>query len=193
MRKIVLASKSPRRIELLKRENIDFEIAPAHINEERFYNDMITTEENAMNIALEKAKKIAADYEDAFIIGADTMVAVGGKILGKPINEDEARYMIRLLSGKTHYVVTGFCIMYSATYEYVTSFAKTAVTFKPLSLKEVDDYLDKIEYGDKAGAYAIQEYGNLVIKKIEGNKDNVVGLPVKQVIEIMNNFKPGIK
>ncbi|NIA23069.1 MAG: septum formation protein Maf [Proteobacteria bacterium] len=192
MRNIVLASKSPRRIELLKREGLDFKITPSDINEERFYDDDATPEKNAMKIAVEKAKTVSPKYKDSFIIAADTMVVIGGKILGKPVNRDEARYMIQLLSGKVHRVITGFCVLYSETNEYVTSFSKTDVTFKPLSLKEIDEYLDKIEFLDKAGAYAIQDYGNTIIKKIEGNKDNVMGLPVKRVIEILNNFKPGV-
>jgi septum formation protein len=192
MRNIVLASKSPRRIELLKREGLEFDITPANINEDKFYEDDSAPEYNAMKIAVEKAKTVSQKYQESFIIAADTMVVIGGKILGKPVNRDEARYMIQLLSGKVHHVITGFCILYSKTNEYVTSFSKTAVTFKPLSLKEIDEYLDKIEFLDKAGAYAIQDYGDTIIKKIEGNHDNVMGLPVKHVIEILNNFKPGV-
>ena len=150
-------------------------------------------EENTMNISVAKAKFVSFDFKDDFIIAADTMVVVGGKVLGKPVNRYEARYMLQLLSGKAHKVITGFCVMYGGTGEYVTSFAKTSVIFKSLSLKEIDTYLDKIEYLDKAGAYAIQEHGDYIIKKIEGDRNNVIGLPVKQVLEILNNFKPGVK
>ncbi len=192
MRNIILASQSKRRKKLLEREGIAFEVVPANIDENHYFSDSTSIKDIVMLVATEKAMKVAHKYKEHFIIGADTVVLIGSKILGKPVSRDHALYMLQLLSGKKHNVITGVTILYSKTMETVSTFDNTGVIFKPLSLKEIDNYLDKIDYSDKAGSYGIQEYGELLIDKIEGNVDNVIGLPVKRTIELLNNFKPNV-
>ncbi len=174
---LILASASPRRKELIGLISKDVKIYPADVDE-GFSND-IPAENVPEMLALRKAKAVAELFPDDTVIGSDTSVIIDGEILGKPKDEADAVRMLRLLSGKTHKVITGCAIFKKGR---SLSFSETTdVTFYPLSEEEIDGYIATNEPYDKAGAYGIQGYGSLLIKGINGDYFNVVGLPVAKL------------
>ncbi len=175
--KIVLASASPRRKELLSKLYNKFEIIPADIDET--LPDDIGVEFAPMYLAATKADLIASKYPNDLIIAADTVVICDGKLFGKPKDENDAREMLSTLSGKTHKVITGCCISIG---EQTTCFAEESyVTFFKLEKEEIDEYIQSKEPMGKAGAYAIQGLGALLVEKIEGDYSNIVGLPIARL------------
>lgn len=184
---IILASNSPRRRELLGGLDIDFEVKVLPDIEE-YYPDNLETPEIPVYIATEKAaayKDLMA--ENDLIITADTVVVLGDEVLGKPVDLDDARRMLRELSGHTHQVITGVCLM---TRERQRSFAVTTdVTFKELTDAEIDYYVEKYQPLDKAGAYGIQEWiGYIGVTGLEGSYFNVMGLPVQRIYNELLQF-----
>jgi len=176
--KIYLASTSPRRQELLKKIFNQFEIIPPEDKE-------ITTSKNPLELSLvlsqKKAKSVAAKIQEGIIIAADTVVALDGQILGKPIDEKEAFWMLTRLAGREHEVYTGVTLIKMPEF-YQKSFSeRTKVWFYPLTAQEIQKYIATKEPLDKAGAYGIQGYGALFVQKIEGCFYNVVGLPVARL------------
>lgn len=181
---IVLASASPRRQELLKLITPEFEIAVSQAEEEAEAPADLPVEQHPGFYAQVKAEDIAKDQPDKMVIGSDTGVLVAdesGKLqmLGKPVDEADARRMLHLLSGKVHYISTGCCICYKGKSHVFVEIAE--VEMYELTEKEIDEYLAIDEYVDKAGAYAIQGYGTLLIKGMKGNFHTVVGLPVARL------------
>ncbi len=187
MRKIILASKSPRRKELLEGLNIDFEVVVSDADEEKINKDTVPADMYVQELALLKATAVANELKNknALIISADTIVYNDGEILGKPKNEDEARDMLKSLSGKKHSVYTGICVMNVKTMFSVCTKEKTDVYFKELSDKRIDDYIKTKEPFDKAGGYGIQALGSLLVEKIDGDYFNVVGLPIGKLCEVL--------
>lgn len=182
--KIILASASPRRQELLKYIVPEFEILPADIDETPPAD--IPAEKCAEYLACQKARHIAEKYPDCIIIGSDTVVISENEILGKPADEADAERMLTMLSGKSHKVVTGVCIAAAGKYD---SFSKeTAVKFYPLSAEEIRSYIATGEPMDKAGAYGIQGYGSVLVEGIEGDFFNVMGLPVASLKRRLEKF-----
>lgn len=176
---MILASQSPRRRELLSLITRDFRIIPAK-GEERL-PDNITPKEAVLLLSRQKATEIYSEYKSEIIIAADTVVAIDGKILGKPADAEEAAAMLHLLSGRTHSVFTGVCIIYADGAE--KSFAEeTTVEFWQLSEQMIADYVKSGEPMDKAGAYGIQGAGALLVKRINGDYYNVMGLPVGRLL-----------
>lgn len=179
---IILASKSPRRLELMKHITEDFIVKSADADETLPRG--ISPEEAVLRLSAIKAEPFRND-EDT-VIGADTVVALGRKILGKPKNDDDARAMLRSLSGKTHSVFTGVTIIHS---QESTSFAvQTKVSFYELSDEDIERYIKTGEHRDKAGSYGIQGYGSLFVKEIKGDYFNVVGLPIGKLNKELKNF-----
>ena len=183
--KYILASQSPRRRELLGMLGITFDIEPA-TGEERQVSD--TPQEIVQNLAAAKAREIAAHHtgEETIVIGADTIVVCGGEILGKPKDRADMERMIRMLSGRTHEVYTGVAIDRIAgnpeEADEVRTFAEcTRVHFYPMSEEEIADYVAHSDGMDKAGAYGIQSDAAIYISGIEGDYQNVVGLPVARL------------
>lgn len=173
----VLASKSPRRRELLKKIGIQAEIMRADVDESSIGD--LPPEKVVTELALLKATDVAKYFRgNTYVIGADTIVCIDGEILGKPQNIEDAKRMLRLLSGKKHNVYTGYCVAHCKSGTIVSKYEKTDVYFKELSDREIDAYIKTREPMDKAGAYGIQEKGSLFVEKIEGDYFNVVGLPV---------------
>lgn len=175
---LILASQSPRRREMFDRLGLDYRAltsdADEHIEEALAPADYVKT------LALRKAKALSsAVSEDDYVIAADTVVALDGEIYGKPADYADAFRMISAFSGKTHEVYTAFAIV-KGEKNYAEAVA-TAVTFRALSDKEIDYYIQKEAPYDKAGAYGIQELAGIFVEKIEGNFDNVVGLPLCQL------------
>jgi septum formation protein len=182
---LVLASASPRRQELLRNARFVFEVQPAHIPEEPQPGEL--PEACAQRLAREKALAVSQQRPADWVLGADTIVVIDGTILNKPADEVDAKRMLRLLSGKTHRVITGVCLAGSAGAEKVCDVRAetTEVHFHPLSDEEIADYVATGEPMDKAGAYAIQGVASRWISRIDGCYFNVVGLPVPLVCRMM--------
>jgi septum formation protein len=175
-----LASGSPRRHEILKRITDDFIVVPSHIDEDI----QGIPEKRVIYLAEAKAKAVAKDHH-GLIIGADTMVTMGGHILGKPMSRVQAKKMLELLSGKQHEVLTGLCVLRSEDGSVKTWCEKTQVWFRDLSEQEISYYLDSEEYIGKAGAYAIQGIAGSFVCKINGDYFNVMGLPICRLILLL--------
>jgi septum formation protein len=176
---VILASASPRRAELLKLLHVRFRILPGTV-EEVAHEHLSPLEVCQLN-AHRKARAIAKKIPDALVLGADTLVFLDGEILGKPRNQADARRMLRKLQGRTHQVVTGVCLMHLRAHRESIFAVSTDVLFLPLDEMQIRDYLAKIHPLDKAGAYAIQESGEMIVSEISGSYSNVVGLPVERL------------
>jgi len=177
--RIILASASPRRSELLKELGLKFQVIPAEAEETA--PEHLTPHEICQVNAHRKARAIARKHPDALVIGADTIVCLGQSILGKPRSMTEARHMLETLSGETHEVITGVCLMHIAARREKLFAVSTPVTFRPLTPRQIRDYVKAVHTLDKAGAYAIQEHGNMIIKSIKGSRSNVIGLPLERL------------
>jgi len=176
--KLVLASKSPRRIELLSSLGFNPVIMPADADET--LDSAVTPPQEAVKLlACRKAQWVAERTEDAMIIAADTLVYNGGVLLGKPCGEDGAAAMLSELSGKKHSVFTGFCVIYGG--KTVCRAVETKVKFRKLDDSDISEYIATKEPFDKAGAYGIQGIGSLLVDSIEGDYFNVVGLPISEL------------
>ncbi len=187
-RKIILASASPRRKELLQYIVPEFDIVPADIDETVPGN--VPAEESAEFLAVKKASFISEKYPESIVIGCDTVVVIGGEILGKPSDTSAAEKMLKKLSGRTHSVITGVCISYG---RLTDSFScRTLVRFYPLSEEEIAGYIATGEPMDKAGAYGIQGKGCLLAESVNGDFFNVVGLPVSMLKRRLEAFCTGI-
>jgi septum formation protein len=176
---VLLASTSPRRRELLEKAGLVFEIMPSPAEE--VHDATMRPEELCELNATLKAAAVAVLRPEAVVIGADTLVFIDGQPLGKPADLDEARAMLRRLAGRVHQVCTGVCVMFPNG-SRKTFHGLTRVTFLPLGDGEIDAYFALVNPLDKAGAYGIQEYGEKIVAGIEGDFDNVMGLPVKKVM-----------
>ena len=191
MKKFILASASPRRRELLEQLGLNFDIMVAPIDESGIDKGMSPDLYTGV-LSMYKAAAVAKVLREQgrskeIIIAADTIVYSDGHILGKPENENDARNMLKGLSGKEHEVYTGICVMRIKDGYSVSRSVKTTVMFKDLSDGEIDAYLKTTEYEDKAGAYAIQGKASALIKGICGDYFNVVGLPLSELYDILKN------
>jgi len=178
---LVLASASPRRQELLRNAGIAFEVLPAHIPEDPFPGE--NAKDCAERLAREKAFAIAQIRPNEAVLGADTVVVIDDQILGKPADAADAARMLRLLSGHTHQVITGVCLVVAG--QVSMSSETTTVTMDKITDAEIADYIGSGEPMDKAGAYAIQGIASRWIPRIEGDYSNVVGLPVALVYRML--------
>lgn len=183
---IILASKSPRRREILGNTKVRFSVKESQIDEIIKVNE--SPKETVMRLAYEKALDVASSNKDSLVIGADTIVVINEQILGKPRNEEEAYNMIKLLSGKTHYVITGFALINLSLNKKVIDCEVSQVTFKELSEECIKDYINTKESLDKAGAYGIQGYGGLLVKNIQGDYFNIVGLPISKISDCLKDY-----
>jgi septum formation protein len=186
--KIILASNSPRRRYLLRQAGIEFDVIPSNFDESRVA--MQDPFQYVRTLSQAKAGDIAAQYPDRWIIGADTIVLIHGKVLGKPKDQSAARTMLEQLSGQTHQVYTGYTICCIGRHKSYTDVVITDVTFKKLTNDEIKWYTCTDEPFDKAGAYAIQGLGTFLVERINGSYTNVVGLPVCEVVGYL--IKEGI-
>ncbi len=178
---LVLASASPRRQELLRNAGIAFEVQPAHINEDPLPGEQ--AKECAERLAQEKALAIAKKRPNGLVLGADTVVVIDHQILNKPIDASDAIRMLRLLSGRTHEVITGVCLVVNG--QPSVSSETTSVKMSEIPENEISDYVATGEPMDKAGAYAIQGIASRWIPRIEGDYSNVVGLPIALVYRML--------
>jgi len=184
---IILASKSPRRKKLLEQAGIKIKITPSNVDETlvSIKNPKLHVKE----LCRLKAENIADLYPDSWIIGADTIVVIQDRILGKPQSTSDAVYMLNLLNNHVHKVYTAFCIMNQQNKVCVVKSVETSVFFKFLTDKEIHWYINTGEPFDKAGAYGIQGTGAFLVKQISGSYSNVVGLPICEVIETLMQLK----
>jgi len=178
---LILASASPRRAELLKLLPVKFQVLPGHAPE--VAPEHLTPLEVCQLNAHRKARAVAKQIPDDLVLAADTLVFLDNEILGKPRNLAEARRMLTRLQGRHHQVVTGVCLMHLRHHRERVFAVSTDVLFHPLNDRQIRDYLALIQPLDKAGAYAIQERGELIISEISGSYSNVVGLPVEKLRE----------
>lgn len=186
MRKVILASGSPRRKELLEMMGLDFTVVPSGFDE--WLDDAEDPKDMAITLGLGKARDVAKHYPDAIVIGGDTIVTVDGRQLGKAATTDEARDILRSLAGRAHTVTTSVIVMCEEEpFEYAAADEAT-VTFKPYNLAEVEKYLATNDWHDKAGAYGIQSGAGPLIERIEGDLETIIGLPSRLLIEPLAHF-----
>ena len=184
--KLILASASPRREQLLKQIGLDFEVMPSNFDESRVCTSNPT--ESAQQAAIEKAKAVAKKLSEGIVIGADTIVVYAGEVMGKPKDQSDAVRMLKQLSGKKHEVITGVALVNARdNREYVWSEA-TLVWFKKLSDMEIKKYVESGQPMDKAGAYGIQGRAAAFVEKIDGCYFNVVGLPLASLVAKLKRF-----
>lgn len=176
---VILASASPRRVELLRQIVFQFKVVPSAADE--CEHEQFTAWEVAQLNAYRKARAVAKKCPDALVVGADTVVCLGTTLYAKPRDERDAHRMLLELQGRTHDVVTGVCLMHLRSHRQRLFSDSTAVTFRKLTGAKVRDYVAKVHTLDKAGAYAIQEEGESIVEGIHGSYTNVVGLPVERL------------
>lgn len=185
-KKLVLASSSPRRAELLRKAEIDFEIIfPENIVEENVSAEPVS---HVTELSRKKAESVVEKARNRLILGADTIVVLDGEILGKPRDKEDALRILKMLSSKEHKVYTGITLLDEKSGERVSGYQLTRVKFNRLQEKEIKDYIESGEPLDKAGAYGIQGMGNFLVEKIEGDLDNVIGLPVRKLKELLTKI-----
>ncbi|HOA15189.1 MAG TPA: Maf family protein [Bacillota bacterium] len=186
---LILASASPRRVELLEALKIEFEVVPSNADET--VEDGLSPGTLVEALARAKASAVSASRPKDLVLGADTVVAIGGQVLGKPKDCDDAARMLRMLQGRSHEVYTGICVKREADGFERVAHEVTEVRFLPMSEEEIASYVGTGEPLDKAGAYAIQGFGTLFISGITGDYFNVVGLPLRLVAEMLE--EAGVK
>ncbi len=186
---LILASASPRRQELLRSAGVPLEVIPSNADE-RFTSGE-KPEKHALRLAREKAREVAGHFPGRWVLAADTVVVIDERILGKPKDPKEAGKMLRLLSGREHRVITGYCLLTSSGRRRKEGHTTTRVFFKPLTSAEIRWYISTREPFDKAGGYAIQGRGAFMVMRIVGSYTNVVGLPLCEVIEAMQEVGAG--
>jgi septum formation protein len=184
--RLILASRSPRRSELLKNVGLEFDVIPSNI-EEVFIQEELP-EKHVLRLAEAKAFNVGNQYPDSWVIAADTIVYINGSILGKPKNREEAIKMLRRLSGQQHWVLTGFSVRHLAKGIGDHKTVETAVKVKTLTPFEMEWYINTGEAFDKAGGYAIQGVGSFMIEWIRGSYTNVVGLPLCELIQTLSRL-----
>ncbi len=183
---LILASKSPRRYELLTQVGLDFDVVPSGIEEDIVQGE--SPEQHVLRLAKAKGLDVGSQYPDRWVVAADTIVHINGSILGKPKNHGEALQMLSRLSGKEHWVMTGFSIHHLVKKKVDVEAVQTAVKMKTLTPVEMEWYVETGEPFDKAGGYAIQGIGSFMIEMIRGSYTNVVGLPLCELIEMLNRL-----
>jgi len=180
---VILASQSPRRVELLKTIIKNFQVIPSNIDETCKSN--LSPEENAVFLSRKKAAWVSKDHPHSLVIGADTLVVLENKIIGKPVDTEDACQILYRLSGREHKVITGVAIIHSKT---ISSFSISRVRIKHLTQSEIISYVDSGEPMGKAGAYAIQGQGSFLVESYEGSYSNIVGLPVDMLKILLKKF-----
>lgn len=180
---LILASQSPRRRDLLQREGVEFAVVVRETEE--IQDASLSPEDLCARNAEAKAAAVAAEYPEDTVIGADTLVFIDGHPLGKPSDEADAKRMLAELQGRTHCVCTAVAVFLPGGLRRDFS-VKSYVTFRRMSPEDIERYLQEVYVLDKAGAYAMQEKSELIVEKVEGDVDNVIGLPVRQLLQVLS-------
>ena len=181
-KKLILASRSPRRSELLRSLGLEFEVSPSHVEEN--CDPRESPEQNALNIARDKARRVASQNPGCYVLGADTLVALDKEIIGQPVDAEDAFRILAKLAGKQHRVITGVVLISPEEKEYETA-AVSTVTIKSISGDAIRSYIATGEPLDKAGAYAIQGEGSFLVESWEGSYSNIVGLPLEALTDLL--------
>ncbi len=189
MRKIILASNSPQRKKFLEEAGLVFEVVPSNYEEDMTLP--MVPSELAKFLSLGKAESVAVNFDDAIIISADTFISIDNRIIGKPHTPDVAYKTLRTLSGKTHTVLTGFTIIDTKINKKFSKAVETKVTFKELSDQMINNYIRDFSPLNYAGSYTLRQVENTFIENIEGDHNNIIGLPVDEVMKTLKEF--GIK
>jgi septum formation protein len=184
--RLILASKSPRRYELLKQVGLDFDVIPSGIEEDYIKGE--SPRKHVLRLAEAKALDVGNQHPDRWVIAADTIVYVDHSILGKPKSREEAKKMLRRLSGKEHRVLTGFSVHHLGRGKGDREAVQTSVKVKKLTQAEMEWYVETGEPFDKAGGYAVQGIGSFMIESIKGSYTNVVGLPICELIQMLSRL-----
>jgi len=184
--RLILASKSPRRYELLKQMGLDVEVVPSRVIED--FVQAESPREHVVRLAEAKAGDVASQYPDRWVVAADTIVCINESVLGKPKCREEAVEMLRRLSGQEHRVLTGFSVCHLEKEKNDKEAVETMVRMKPLTSAEIEWYAQTGEPFDKAGGYAIQGIGSFMIESIRGSYTNVVGLPLCELIQMLHRL-----
>src|SRR5260370_32950345 len=183
---VILASASPRRAELLRQLGVEFKVMPSEVPE--IFHEQLTAWEVAQVNAYRKARSVAKRFPDALVLSAGTLVHLDTALYGKPVSLEDAYLMLETLQGRTHQVVTAVCLLNLRNHRQKVFAEGTAVTFRPLDAVKIRRYLNKVNPLDKAGAYAIQEEGDLIIEKISGSYTNVIGLPLERLVTELESW-----
>ena len=178
---LVLASASPRRRELLRQLDVFFEVVPGDVLE--IMPETMRPAEICQINAYRKARAVAKHHPDAVVLGADTLVCLGGNIFGKPADLNDAFRMLAALQGQAHEVITGVCLLHLREHRQRAFAVSTTVKMRPLRMSDIRRYFEAVDPLDKAGAYAIQEQGDMIVDAVEGSFSNVVGLPLERLAE----------
>lgn len=190
-KKIILASSSPRRYNLLNQIGVDFEIQPSEIEE--IFDPSKSPIENAIFLSEAKAQQVAGNIDNGFVVGADTIVVLNGELMGKPGSERDAFQMLKKLSNKEHKVITGFTIIDKPSNKKVSDYELTLVKFREIEDEEIMEYITTQSPIDKAGAYGIQDdFGAIFVEKINGCFYNVVGFPLTKFYLTLKKFQKEI-
>ncbi len=176
---LILASASPRRAELLRQLGVAFQVIASDTAEVE--HEHLTPREICQLNACRKARAVAKKYPDALVLGADTMVVLGMRLFGKPADLAEAHRMLAALAGQQHQVVTGLCLVHLRAHRQKIFCDSTNVWFRNLDETQIGSYLQAVNPLDKAGAYALQEQGDLIVEKLSGSRSNVIGLPLERL------------
>ncbi len=184
-RRLILASASPRRYELLRRCGVEFSVQSADAGELTAADDLGTLPQSN---ALLKARAVSEFFPEAWVIGADTMIIFENRAIGKPADRDEAAGFLRAFSGKKHEVVTGIALMCKELNICELWSEVSTVKFKKLSEAAIREYLAEVDVLDKAGAYAIQERGELIVESFTGEVENIIGLPLKKLQILLTKY-----
>lgn len=179
----ILASASPRRQQLLREIGLQFDVIPGDVNEDFLLDELPV--DYVTRMSREKSYAIAEQMPDAWVLGADTIVIIDGEVLGKPQTRENAREMLKKLSGREHRVITGFTIVKKSAQTVVSQVVESSVAFKEIEMDEMEWYINSPEPYDKAGAYAVQGMAGYFVKEIHGSYTNVVGLPLTEVVTVL--------
>ena len=185
-KRLILASTSPRRKEILSSSGLLFEVVPSDYEE-----DMTLAMEPknlAKYLSKRKAETVANKYPDSVVIGADTFVEFEGEVLGKPHTKEKAKETLHRLNGRIHSIITGFTVIDASNAKCISQAVETKVVFKRSTDKEIDEYIATGEPLDKAGSYAIQGIGKSLVERIEGDYNNIVGLPLDALLNVLKGF-----
>ncbi|WP_448820867.1 Maf family protein [Cetobacterium sp.] len=183
---MILASKSPRRKEILAQLGFQLQIESKDVEE---ISDKIDIVEQIEEISLKKVMAVAVENPKEFVVGADTVVVIDGKVLGKPKDKEDAKKMLKSLSGRSHEVITAYTLINLEKNIEITESVKSVVYFKQISDKEIEWYIKSEEAMDKAGAYGIQGLGSIFVDKIDGDFFAIMGFPINHFIKTLNDLK----
>lgn len=186
MKKLILASQSPRRKQLLEQIGLEFEVCPSDIDE--VLDPTLSPREQVESLSRQKAMAVAPKFQNAVILSADTMVDLDGVVYGKPKDKEDAEKMLKKFSGREHSIVTGFTLLDTETKKIITKSTETKLWFRKLSTDEIKSFIKKEKPFDKAGAYAVHELASIFVEKVEGDFFGAVGLSVYLVAKELKKF-----